>query len=49
MSTIYKTTNEAYQSLKTRFQDRIGDTIQIGSVIDTFTKAIQAIVSCFFR
>ena len=40
MSTIYKTADEAYQSLKTKFQDRVGDTIQTGSVIDTFTKAI---------
>lgn len=35
-----KTSGEAYSSLKKNFEEKIKDTIQVGSVIDIYTKAI---------
>ena len=40
MSEIYKTTDEAYVSLKNKFETRINDTTKTGSVIDIFNKVI---------
>lgn len=36
----FKTSDDAYKSLKTNFENRIGDSIQTGSVIDTYNKVI---------
>lgn len=40
MAEIYKTTNEAYVSLKNKFETRINEETKIGSVIDIFNKVI---------
>ena len=40
MSSVYKTAEEAYASLKTNLEKRIGDEIQVGSVIDMFNHVI---------
>lgn len=37
---LFKTSDEAYKSLKLNFEDKIGDSIQVGSVIDTYNKVI---------
>lgn len=40
MPSVYKTSDEAYISLKENFEKRIGDSTQTGSVIDIFNKVI---------
>lgn len=40
MSSVYKTADEAYASLKANLEKRVGDEIQVGSVIDLFDHVI---------
>ena len=40
MTAISKTADEAYKSLKSRFEELIGDTTQVGSVIDLYNKVV---------
>ena len=37
---VYKTANEAYESLKANLENKLGDNIQTGSVIDIYNKVI---------
>ena len=40
MAKMYKTADDAHKSIIKKFSEKVGDTIQTGSVIDTFSKAI---------
>lgn len=40
MTAISKTADEAYKSMKSRFEELIGDTTQVGSVIDLYNKVV---------
>ena len=39
---VYKTANEAYESLKANLENKLGDSIQTGSVIDIYNKRMES-------